>query len=119
MQKIQPAHPVTVALDARSWEERQLTAIIVRAAESAVDGAIMYERAGLRPHTSDLRDVVRYLCDAMDWFVAARPPPPDLPTDNEMFEAWLVERWLKHLRSEAYHRTAEYEFLRGEWERGR
>lgn len=91
--------------DVRSWEERQLTTIIIRAAESAAH------------RWATGHDICRYLIAAMDWFVAARPPPPEI-TNEDMFEAWLVERWLKHARSEAYQDTAEYQFLRGEWERG-
>lgn len=34
------------------------------------------------------------------------------------FEEWLVERTLKAARSEEYQATAEYEYLRAEWERG-
>ncbi len=34
------------------------------------------------------------------------------------FEAWLVEKWLVEIRSEAFRNTAEYEYLRAAWERG-
>lgn len=43
--------------------------------------------------------------------------PEDAEPDPFDFEAWLIERWLKHVRSEAFQETAEYQFLRGEWER--
>ncbi len=33
------------------------------------------------------------------------------------FEAWIVERWLRELRSEGFRKTAEYEYLRAQWER--
>lgn len=37
------------------------------------------------------------------------------PTD---FELWLIERWLKEIRSEAFRESADYEYLRAQWERG-
>ena len=33
------------------------------------------------------------------------------------FEEWLVRRWLREARSEAFRESAEYEYLRAEWER--
>ena len=33
------------------------------------------------------------------------------------FEGWLVEKWLREIRSEAFRETAEYEGLRAQWER--
>jgi hypothetical protein len=35
----------------------------------------------------------------------------------DLFEEWLIERWLRHIRSEAFRETAEYHYLRAEWER--
>lgn len=35
------------------------------------------------------------------------------------FEAWIVERWLKEIRSDAFRESAQCERLMGEWERGR
>ena len=32
------------------------------------------------------------------------------------FEGWLVEKWLREIRSETFRETAEYEYLRAEWE---
>jgi hypothetical protein len=94
------------AADWRSWEERQLTGIIIRAAEAAA--------TGIGPHT-----LCRYLIDAMDWFARVRSgEPADEPVDDP-FEAWVIERTLRAVRSEAYRETAEYEYLMAEWERGR
>lgn len=36
----------------------------------------------------------------------------------DAFEAWLIERWLREVRSEAFQASAEFEYLRAEWERG-
>lgn len=36
----------------------------------------------------------------------------------DAFEEWLIERWLKHARSEAWQSSAEYEYLRAAWEQG-
>lgn len=93
-----------------SWEERQLTAIIVHAMEAAAMGA--------GPHT-----LCRYLVGAMDWFVAARderagdPPPLDVPADP--FEAWLIARWLREIRSDEFRDSVQGQRLMAEWERGR
>jgi crossover junction endodeoxyribonuclease RusA len=37
----------------------------------------------------------------------------------DMFEAWLVERWLGEIRSDEFHRSVERQRLIAEWERGR
>lgn len=99
--------PLREPVDERSWEERQLTRIIIGGAEIAA------QRVG--PHT-----ICRYLIDAMDWFVAARPevePDPQQPADP--FEAWLIERWLCEVRSEAFQSSAEGQYLMAEWERSK
>ena len=36
---------------------------------------------------------------------------------EESFEAWIVAKWMREIRSEAFRATAEYEYLRAEWER--
>ncbi len=33
------------------------------------------------------------------------------------FEAWVIEKWLAELMSEDFRKTAEYEYLRAQWER--
>jgi hypothetical protein len=33
------------------------------------------------------------------------------------FERWLMERWLRQIRSEGFRKTADWEYLRAEWER--
>ena len=33
------------------------------------------------------------------------------------FEAWLIEKWRRDIGSEAFRETAEYEYLRAQWER--
>lgn len=33
------------------------------------------------------------------------------------FEAWVIAKWLREIRSEGFKRTAEYEYLRAQWER--
>ena len=37
--------------------------------------------------------------------------------DVDLFEAWLIERFRAQLASEEYRATAEYHYLRAEWER--
>jgi hypothetical protein len=37
----------------------------------------------------------------------------------DLFEAWLVERWLKEIRSDEFAASAEGQYLIAEWERGR
>ena len=52
----------------------------------------------------------------------AVPAAPTIHPDDifeDPFEAWLVERWLAHVRSLAYRGSADFHFLRAEWERGR
>ena len=44
--------------------------------------------------------------------VAAQEP-------ERSFEAWCVERWRREIESEAFRATAEYEYLRAQWERER
>ncbi len=49
-------------------------------------------------------------------------PPPEIhlaDVFDDAFEAWLVERWLAHVRSAEYRASADYHFLRAEWEQGR
>ena len=36
---------------------------------------------------------------------------------QQSFETWLVERWLREAHSEAFRESAEYEYLRAEWEK--
>jgi hypothetical protein len=33
------------------------------------------------------------------------------------FEGWLVEKWLREIRSDSFRETAEFEYLRAQWER--
>ena len=38
-------------------------------------------------------------------------------SDADMFEEWLIARWLAHMRSPEYRKTTDYWFLRAEFER--
>ncbi len=38
---------------------------------------------------------------------------------DDAFEAWLMERWLKEIRSPEFTAGAEGQYLIAEWERGR
>lgn len=49
---------------------------------------------------------------------AARQQTHELELEDA-FEAWLIERWLREIRSEAFRESAQAEYLRAEWERGR
>lgn len=49
----------------------------------------------------------------LDRGVVLAPTPAD-----RGFEAWLIEKWRREIGSEAFRATAEYEYLRAEWERG-
>lgn len=106
----------------RSWEEQQLTTIISRAAESAIDHAILYERARRIVPAIVLRNLGRYLLDAMDWFDAARPDPLPEPAEffapADSFEHWVIQRWLKEIRSDEFQNSTQGLYLRGQWERG-
>jgi hypothetical protein len=64
------------------------------------------------------------LHDTLAWAVAYRNwrldfgytlVPPAAPDDP--FEAWLIERWLREIRSEAFRSSAQFERLMAEWER--
>lgn len=75
-----------------------------------------YPPAVIRTVLDASPDVARRLlndCGTVLALTVDETEPPD-PYD---FEAWLIERWLKHVRSETFQDTAEYMFLRGEWER--
>lgn len=37
--------------------------------------------------------------------------------EADIFEEWLIERWLAHIRSEEFQESADYHFLRAEFER--
>lgn len=45
------------------------------------------------------------------------PDPPTCGSQADDFERWLIERWLTHLRSDSFQKSAEYQYLRAEWER--
>jgi hypothetical protein len=47
-------------------------------------------------------------------------PEPDTgrEADADQFERWLIERWLAHVRSPEFQHSADYHFLRAEWEHG-
>jgi hypothetical protein len=47
------------------------------------------------------------------------PDPIVRVPEADLFEAWLIERWLDHVRSDEYQTSADYYFLRAEWERER
>ena len=53
-----------------------------------------------------------------DLWEVLRPAPRQREPEVSM-EDWLVERWLREVRSDAFRKTAEYEYLRAEWERMR
>lgn len=38
---------------------------------------------------------------------------------QDAFEQWLIEKWLRQVRSGAFQASAEAEYLRAEWERSR
>ncbi len=54
---------------------------------------------------------VRRLLDAGVVLGAAQREP------EIVFEDWLVEKWLAEIRSDAFRETAEFEYLRAQWER--
>lgn len=63
----------------------------------------------------------RYLIRCIDWWAAL---PPEATTTNivvyparNSFEEWVLDRWLTHLRSPGFQRSAKYRALRAEWER--
>lgn len=37
--------------------------------------------------------------------------------DADLFEAWLIERWRREVRSDSFRQSVQYERLRAEWER--
>lgn len=39
-------------------------------------------------------------------------------TLGDLFEEWLIERWRRRVASAAFRESAEFEYLRAEWERG-
>lgn len=45
--------------------------------------------------------------------------PEPAPAPDSAFEQWLIERWLRDIRSEAFRQSADFQYLQGEWERGR
>lgn len=47
------------------------------------------------------------------------PDPPVHYVEAEGFERWLIDRWLAHARTDEFRQSADYWFLRAEWERGR
>jgi hypothetical protein len=76
--------------------------------------------------------ISEYLGECLDWAVAYRkwrlrvaPAEAaafmvDLMGDRaprDDFETWLVRRWLAEIRSVAFRQSAEFEYLRAEWER--
>jgi len=98
--------PLREPEDGRSWEERQLTRILIRVADAATSPGYT------------MRDIAQYVLAAMDWFVATcGEPDPRMPADP--FEEWLIARWLKEVRSEAFQNSADAQYLMAEWERGR
>ncbi len=44
-------------------------------------------------------------------------PPTGRAADADLFERWVIARWLAHIRSPEYRGSADYWFLRAEWER--
>ena len=48
-----------------------------------------------------------------DW----RWPDPPVYCHEDDFERWLIERWLAEVRSDRFKQSAEYHYLRAEWER--
>ena len=46
------------------------------------------------------------------------PDPPVPYVKADLFEEWLIERWLREVRSDSFRETAEYHYLLAEWERG-
>ena len=45
------------------------------------------------------------------------PDPPTVGSRADDFERWMIQRWLTHLRSDSFRQSAEYQYLRAEWER--
>ncbi len=48
----------------------------------------------------------------LDHGLVLAPTPAD-----RSFEGWVIEKWLREIESEVFRETAEYEYLRAEWER--
>lgn len=65
-------------------------------------------------------EVARFLfCHALPSFVERNLPVETEWTrsDRDLFEEWLVERWLRDIRSEEFRDSVQYQRLRAEWER--
>ncbi len=52
------------------------------------------------------------VCRLLDSGVVIVPQRPD-----RSFEAWCIEKWRREVASAAFRATAEYEYLRAQWER--
>ena len=113
--------PLREPVDERSWEEAELTRILTEATIAAADYAKINRRidwlAAVGP-----RAIFTYLIRSMDWFIAERDRlylEAERDSEPEPFEAWLTERWLREMRSEAFQASAEFQYLYAEWERER
>lgn len=68
--------------------------------------------------------VTEYLIRAMDWALAQRKrimaePDPNAYDDwrEAAFEEWVIERWSSEIRQPAFRASADFHYLRAEWER--
>jgi hypothetical protein len=52
-------------------------------------------------------------------WAAEGQPPGGCKAPNSAFEEWLIERWLREIRSDEFTGSAQGQYLIAEWERGR
>lgn len=107
-----------------TWEEAAAVQSILSVLHCAVDGIVIYRGLRIpRGHYERLERIAEYLMAWMSWYVRARaecysePCGPDPAAPEDQFEAWVIKRWLRQIRSEAFQNSADYEMLRARWER--
>jgi hypothetical protein len=109
-----------------SWEEQALIKIILDVVFCAEDWIVFYK--ALPPknfRTEPLIEIIHFLLDSMKWFARVRTGWYADATkrreelDFDMFENWLIDKWLTQVQSAEFRDSAEYHYLRAEWERQR
>lgn len=59
----------------------------------------------------------RYLMVELEGLLQARASETVVEPEHDHFEEWLIDRWLTHVRSPQFRTSADYHFLRAEFER--